>query len=429
VPVTHGGITIANFTGEPRQGSVTFPATGILVLYNGPFSGSSTPVTGDDDSAIDVIRAAKAADHPLLYLQLSPWSKETVIPDGTADIGTATDGLVLDIYNSPPKVAIDGGGRTIELDDGTPSSLITVKTGVTLTLRNITLIGFKIDPIVKVESGGQVIYETGVSIIEKTEIPFSGFTTDPDDSAIDKIRAAKKNDDASVSLTLSPGTEGVNLNNTSDLGTGLVLDSGNSPAVVTIDGQGREVRLDAGSANGSVITVGAGVTLTLKDIIFVGKDNNFPPLVSVNGGTLILDNGTLITGNKVGIYTNGAGIGMSTGTLVMNDGARISNNQCDWDGGGVFMWDGVFTMNGGEISGNTSESNGGGVRVAGGTFTMTGGIIYGNEDTYGAKKNTTSPNNGAALYKEGGTVQWNQNKDGSTLVNLGTTESTLDLSR
>jgi hypothetical protein len=132
--------------------------------------------------------------------------------------------------------------------------------------------------VVNVESGGRVIYETGVSVYDAGfHGPFSGFTTEPNDSAIDEIRKKKGEGASSLTLTLSPGTEGVNLNGTSDLGAGLVLNSSNSPAEVTINGQGRTVRLDAGSANGSVITVGVGVTLTLKDIIFVGKNNNNAP--------------------------------------------------------------------------------------------------------------------------------------------------------
>jgi hypothetical protein len=106
LPVTHGTLIVADFTGEPRQGTVSFPATGILSFFSGPFSGLSAV---DGDSAIDLIRAAKAADHPFLYLQLAPRAMEPVTLVSTADIGDATEGLVLDTTNSPPAWSLTAG--------------------------------------------------------------------------------------------------------------------------------------------------------------------------------------------------------------------------------------------------------------------------------------------------------------------------------
>jgi hypothetical protein len=308
---------------------------------------------------------------------------EEVTPGPTADIGNTTDGLVLNTANSPPKVSIDGGKRTITLPSGTPGSLITVKTGVTLTLRNITLIGHNSDavPVVK-EDGGRVIYETGVSIYNTGfDGPFSGFTTKPD-SAINLIQLAKEANDPSVSLTLSPGTEGVNLNGTSDLGTGLVLNSGNSPAEVTIDGQGRTVQMDAGSASGSIITVGSGVTLTLKNITLAGSSGNTSPLITVEtGGTLVLKDGAVITGNK-GTTGNSSAVYVTGGTFEMYDGAEISKNGISTYNGYIVKVDGgAFTMHGGTITGNVTRSTyyTGGVSVSNaGTFTMSGGTISNN---------------------------------------------------
>jgi hypothetical protein len=390
--VTHGGIPIPidNFTGEPRQGAVTFPATGILTLYSGPFSGSSES-GGDNDSAIDVIRMAKAADHPILYLQLSPRSKETVTPGSSKDIGNTAEGLVLEhkglsTDNSPPKVAIDGGKRIIELDTS-DGSLITVKTGVTLTLRNLTIRETKTNSKdLVVEDGGQVNYETGVSIIKFVAPPFSGYTTDTTDSAIDAIRAAMPGT-GSLELELSPGIEGVNLNGTSDLGTGLVLDSTTSPAEVIIKGNGRTVQMDAGSASGSIITVGSGVTLTLQNITFTGSSGNTKPLIKVaTGGKLILEDGAVITDNK------GAGVLIDGGVVEMNNGARIENNG---QSGVVAENGGSFTMNGGTISGNTAAGEGGGVSIDdASSFTMEGGTI---------SRNTTAYLGGGVYVSSGGT--------------------------
>jgi uncharacterized repeat protein (TIGR02543 family) len=111
------------------------------------------------------------------------------------------------------------------------------------------------------------------------------------------------------------------------------------------------------SSSGSLFTVESGVTLTLdNNIALRGRSDNNASLVTVDNG----------------------------GKLVMNAGSEISGNNTRYAGGGVFVYgDGTFTMNGGTISGNTatggaSPTYGGGVYVGGGTFTMSGGTINGN---------------------------------------------------
>jgi hypothetical protein len=157
VPVTLGGIS-ASFSGEPRKGTLTFPETGALLFFNGPFSGSSTV---DMDSAIDLIRATKEAGHSSLYLSLSPRTETASLAAGT-DLGAG--GLSLTTANSPANVAIDGGRRTVQLTGTGTGSLITVGSGVTLTLRNITLVSNSLvngSLLVNVASGGRLILETG----------------------------------------------------------------------------------------------------------------------------------------------------------------------------------------------------------------------------------------------------------------------------
>jgi hypothetical protein len=322
--------------------------------------------------------------------------------------------------------------------------------GVTLTLRNITLIGFNTFPIVNVESDGRVIYETGVSIIEKTALPFSGFTTKTD-SAIDKIRARGSDP---MTLILSPGTEGVNLNNTSDLGAGLILDNTNSPAVVTIDGQGREVRLDAGSANGSVITVRAGVTLTLTNITLGGKNNN-APLIRVDGGTLVLEDGAHITGNTrnggdplanvnnssvydESAYGGGGGIVVHNGgSLEMRDNSEISGNYTSAVGGGVLVYgaNSKVTMKGSsKISGNeASGAAGGGVYLSdGGALYMSGNAgITGNKtilaidtgEQYGSGGGVLAINNSSIEMDGASKISYNHSKHRGAGVAIGSGSS------
>jgi hypothetical protein len=209
----------------------------------------------------------------------------------------------------------------------------------------------------------------------------------------------------------------VELDAGTDLGAnGLVLtnngssifhdDDNNSPANVTIDGGGRTVDL-TGTAQGSLITVKAGVTLTLKNITFKGLNptddngaNNTVNLIDVNGGTLILEDGAVISDNQSTAHYAG-GVYVTSGELIMNGGA-ISNNKANSGGGGVCVYPGAkFTMSGGAISGNTCTEYGYGVGVlvgSGGEFIMSGGAISNN--IYNGNKNYGS---GGGVLVQGGT--------------------------
>jgi hypothetical protein len=180
----------------------------------------------------------------------------------------------------------------------------------------------------------------------------------PDPSAVKTFAAAvsameKSTGRSEVAYTLAHGTE--------DFHSSIILTTAESPAKVVIDGGWRTI---TGIENG--ITVGAGVSLTLRNITFT----NIPFTVAA-GGVLVLDAYTVVRESWTGITVNG-------GTLDMNAGALVTANH----GSGVRVAGsgGVFTMNGGEIVGNTTEGNGGGVRIHGslGVFTMNGGEICDN---------------------------------------------------
>jgi hypothetical protein len=153
-------------------------------------------------------------------------------------------------------------------------------------------------------------------------------------------------------------------------------------------------------SNGSLINIGANQTLVLRDVTLRGKANNEnSPLVLVDGGELVMNYGSKVTGN--GVTTSGgtpltlAGgiLVKNAGTFVMN-GGEISGNSYtthahDWHGaGGVTTLDASpFTMNGGIIRNNTfsttwNTQSAGGVRTGLGLFTLTGGEIRDNTGSY-----------------------------------------------
>jgi hypothetical protein len=185
----------------------------------------------------------------------------------------------------------------------------------------------------------------------------------------------EKKTDNSITLDLPGGDEEV---------TPSVLSPGDtSPAKVVINGHGRVLQL---KTSGTLLTVGMGVTLTLRNITLKGPDDNDVPLgndgplVKVNrGGKLILGEQAILTGNTSagdvgGVWVNG-------GELVLNNGAKIKQMEALQAGGVLINNNGKLTMNGGTIEENTASgtSGGGGVLVAlTGTFDMAGGSIQSN---------------------------------------------------
>ena len=129
-----------------------------------------------------------------------------------------------------------------------------------------------------------------------------------------------------------------------------------------------------------------------------------------SGVTLVLDNNIELR-SSVGVQPSG--------TLIMNAGSRISDTRVSGSGGGVYIFQGTFIMNGGTISGNTATGNGGGVSISG-TFTMNGGTITGNT--------ATESGGGVYIYygrlqKTGGTISGYSAGDSFNISNVVRTSS------
>jgi hypothetical protein len=136
--------------------------------------------------------------------------------------------------------------------------------------------------------------------------------------------------------------------------------------------------------------------VTIENIILKGKTSNDAPLVKIDRGTLIMQNGSVITGNTNS--SNGGGVYIENeGNFVMNGNAKVYGNTAI-NGGGVAISEGLFIMNNNsEVSGNTATNNGGGVAVESATFRISGGTV----------KDNIATSNGSALYvKAGGYAQY-----------------------
>ncbi|MBO4539708.1 MAG: hypothetical protein J5781_05480, partial [Clostridia bacterium] len=206
-------------------------------------------------------------------------------------------------------------------------------------------------------------------------------------------------------------------------GTGDTVLTVPAGKAVTLDLKGFVIdrNMSAAAADGAVLNVEAGASLTINDSserqngkIQGGKGSGAScGGVSVNG-TFIMNGGN-ITGNTAG-YTGGVYVG-SAATFTMNGGSIQDNTGSDNSSVGGVLVNGTFTMNGGSIDNNegkgccgvcvyygtfimndgaiadntinNSISSFGGVDVQSGIFTMNGGSITGNTGGVDVDSNAT----------------------------------------
>jgi len=175
-----------------------------------------------------------------------------------------------------------------------------------------------------------------------------------------------------------------------------------------------------------MFTVGSGITLILEDNLeLLGRNNNTASLITINsGGTLIMNHGIKITGNRAPAINSGIGGGglHVEGTFIMK-GGEISNNN-SYSGGGVSVGSsGTLTMTGGKIfnnnaSGRSGRDGGGGVYVQG-SFTMDNGEIFNNSVTSSVSANVYSGGGGGVLVN--GTFTMNDGKINNNSASGGIT--------
>ena len=160
---------------------------------------------------------------------------------------------------------------------------------------------------------------------------------------------------------------------------------------------GSKITGSSATVSGGGVYVCNGGSFTMTGGTIGGSDVNDANKDKIGGGGVFVNgkftmSGGTITGNTTG--ANGGGVAVAEhGTFTMSGTAAISANKAsNGSGGGVYVF-GNFTMTGGTIGGPEAGSTntaqyGGGVYVWDGTFTMNGGIITGN----------TATQNGGGVY-------------------------------
>lgn len=136
--------------------------------------------------------------------------------------------------------------------------------------------------------------------------------------------------------------------------------------------------------SGTLILEGGEGTITLAG----NNANTYPLIIVESGGSLIMKDRAVLTGNRNTGYAGG-----------LND---------NYGGAVGVLENGTFTMAGGIISDNEAKEGGGGVSVKKGTFKMEGGDIYSNE-----------ARNGGGVYVDQGTFEMVYGNIGGVIVNNG----------
>ena len=142
--------------------------------------------------------------------------------------------------------------------------------------------------------------------------------------------------------------------------------------------------------------INEGATLTLQNVLLRAFETYTPTSITagnarggitVNGGTLFIEDGARIVNNySRGAVHGGGGVTIYKGNVIMNGGTITGNRTATggtgvhYGGGGVYVGPGTrFTMNGGSIHNNRTTLEGAGVYVAPkGEFIMYGGVITNN---------------------------------------------------
>ena len=239
----------------------------------------------------------------------------------------------------------------------------------------------------------------------------SGDVTNPLVETAEGTTPARVTTESALRTALENGVSGIVLGEDIDINTAL-----NVTSTLTLDLNGCVLRM---TGNTRVFYVYNNATLTIQDSSAAKSGTITGGNAGDGGGVCIGDNSSeghlVMTGGTItGCATDpsrgggrGGGVFVFNGSFTMSGTAKITNCTADWGGGVVVHTrSSTFTMNGGEISDCKASNTGGGVCLIGGAgFEMTGGIIRNCTD--GSVESSAIYMDPGTMKAHGGTVKGN----------------------
>lgn len=163
--------------------------------------------------------------------------------------------------------------------------------------------------------------------------------------------------------------------------------NGSNP-VISIIGAGAGQTIIDGSRQDRVLSVATGRTATISGVTLRNglRTNGGAGGGLANDGNLTLDSST-VTGNQTsGNFAEGGGIFSSHAMTVTN--STIGPNNLSFNGGGIFIFDGIFTLDRSTVYGNSADSGAGIFNAAASNLYLINSTISQN----------TADTNGGGLY-------------------------------
>lgn len=399
---------------NPQLGSMGYfggPTQTFALLPNSPAIGAGTNVLSTDQRGLarsgsfdigafqtqgaDSLVVNTVSDDPVgsgflslrdaIGLATATGGNQTISFDGSLSGTINLNGSQLEINDSSNTLTINGASLNLTVSAGTSSQVLTVDSGSTVAIENLTLS----DGSAGI-AGGAIVNHGTLALTSST---VSNSTTTTQGGGIFNDGTLTLNHST---ITGNNGSTGGGIYTATTGKTYLTAGSIVSHNTATNTGGGIYnhglTKIDASTINGSNYAADAGGGIW-------------------NDQTLVILDGSNISGNTAGASGTGDGGGIyaGTGATTSITDTTISNNSSGAFGGGLWN-DGTMIIDGSTIAGSQTTSDGGGIWNSA-SLTISSSTISGNTASrYGAGlynvgsltlSNSTIANNSGATYGGG----------------------------
>ena len=338
-------------------------------------------------------------------------------------VDAANNGATITVVGAPviddtvtvdKQIVISGGNGAVISRGAELDALLSVKSGGSLTLKNVTLDGKRskdtVGPMVTVTSGGELTVGSGacvkggngtgngaaIGVNGGKLVVKEGATFTDNITSNGYMGGAIYADSGSVVIEGGSFTG----NNARDNGGAIAVEGTASLKVTGGTFQsnsaapGGQDNTETG-ANGGAIWVGGDAEAQITGGTFKGNtalaiDNMgsgggpaFGGAVAVGGGTVTIGGTATFEGNTSLLYgsqyaANGGALAVTGGTVIVN-GGKFTNNSASNEGGAVYVSGGSLKIEGGTFAGNTAQNGGALAVVEGSEVIVNGGEIHNNK--------------------------------------------------